>query len=57
MSAEAIRRELVRAANPDKAAFYPKFFDRHAAKMPRTMLRYALERFSPERRQHYLRCR
>ncbi len=31
-----------------------EFLDRYASKMPRTMLRYAIERFSPQLRRAYL---
>ncbi len=32
-----------------------KYLDQHASQMPRTMLRYAIERLSPEDRRKYLR--
>lgn len=31
------------------------FLDEHCQKMPRTMLRYSIEKFSPARRAHYMR--
>ncbi len=31
------------------------FLDRHCRQMPRTMLRYSIEKFSPARRAHYMR--
>lgn len=30
------------------------FLDKHASEMPRTMLRYSIEHFSPEQRQYYM---
>ena len=33
------------------------FIRLHVSKMPRTMLRYAIERFTPEERQHWLKAR
>jgi 3-methyladenine DNA glycosylase AlkD len=33
------------------------FLDRHAATMPRTVLRYAIEHLDPDRRDHYLRLK
>lgn len=34
-----------------------KFLDIHAAKMPRTALRYSIEHLQPNQRQHYLQAR
>ncbi len=44
-------REVTSVIRPPKEAF----LDRHGPRMPRTMLRYAIERFPEEERPRYLR--
>ncbi len=45
---------LREVGNRDESALIG-FLDVHAAELPRTMLRYAIEKLSPARRQHYMR--
>lgn len=44
----------IREAGKKDPAQLLAFLDEHAATMPRTMLRYAVEHLTPTRRQHYL---
>lgn len=45
---------MLREVGKKNQAALEGFLDRHGVDMPRTMLRYAIERFSPARRQAYL---
>jgi 3-methyladenine DNA glycosylase AlkD len=45
---------MLREAGKKDAARLRSFLDRHAPAMPRTMLRYALEKFGPKERKRYM---
>jgi 3-methyladenine DNA glycosylase AlkD len=47
----------VREAGKRDAERLHAFLSRHAATMPRTALRYAVEHLDPEQRRHYLELR
>ena len=48
---------MLREAGKQNRAALEAFLDRRAPAMPRTMLRYAIERFEPAARVRYLNCR
>lgn len=47
---------MLREAGKRDEARLMRFLDTHAPHMPRTMLRYAIERFTPEMRRYYLKA-
>ncbi|MBN2362917.1 DNA alkylation repair protein [candidate division WOR-3 bacterium] len=44
---------MFRESRKDKPVL-EKFLDEHCTKMPRTMLRYSIEKFNDDRRKYYL---
>lgn len=46
---------MLREAGKRNEAVLTGFLDSHYTVMPRTMLRYAIERLSPEQRKHYMK--
>jgi len=50
---KAVGWSLREAGRRDRPALR-RFLDQHAATMPRTALRYAIEHFDPEKRSHYM---
>lgn len=48
---------MLRETGKRDEAVLEGFLEAHAAQMPRTMLRYAIERLAPARRQFWMACR
>lgn len=48
---------MLREAGKRDAARLEAYLDEHAHEMPRTMLRYALEKMTPQRRKHFMGAR
>lgn len=46
---------MLREAGKRDVKILEKLLDQYASVMPRTMLRYSLEKFAPEKRQHYMK--
>ena len=46
---------MLREVGKRNGTLLTDFLDRHCAQMPRTMLRYAIEKLTPQQRAHYMR--